>query len=69
VNNCFLVLGHSCPLTHTIADGRGGAGSIVTVPTTNRFSQLEVESPLLDPHSTQVIYFVISLSLLVQCHN
>jgi hypothetical protein len=52
-----------------MADGRGGAGSIVTVPTTSRFSQLEVESPLLDPLSAQVIYFVMSLSLLVQCHN
>jgi hypothetical protein len=29
----------------------GGAGSLVTVPTTNRFSPLEVESPLLDPRS------------------
>ena len=29
----------------------GGAGSLVTVLTTNRFSPLEVESPLLDPRS------------------
>ena len=51
VNTCFLALGHSCPLSHTVADGRGRAGSLVTVPTTNRFSPLEVESPLPDPRS------------------
>ena len=51
VNTCFLALGHSCPLTHTVADGRGRTGSLVTVSTTNRFSPLEVESPLLDARS------------------
>ena len=51
VNTCFLALGHSCPLTHTVADGRGRAGSQVTVTTANRFSPLEVASPLLDPRS------------------
>jgi hypothetical protein len=51
VNTCFLALGHSCPLTHTVADCRGRAGSLVTVPTTNRFAPLEVASPLLDPRN------------------
>ncbi len=32
VNTCFLALGHSCPLTHTVADGRGRTGSLVRSP-------------------------------------
>ena len=41
VNTCFLALGHSCPLTHTVVDRRGRASSLITIPTTNRFSPLE----------------------------
>jgi len=49
VNTCFAALGHSCPLSHTVLPSTDGKSSQVMIPTANRFSALEVRSPLPPP--------------------
>jgi len=49
VNTCFAALGHSCSLSHTVLSSTDGKSSQVMIPTANRFSALEVRSPLPPP--------------------